>query len=132
MKNTTKPPSNRQLKVGEEIRHCLADVFIRGEIFNPRLRGISVTVSEVRVSPDLKNARAYVMPLGGANAEMVVAELEKMAPYFRSVVSAKLTMRYTPRISFQKDDSYEYAGKVEEILNKPEVRRDLVGDEEKK
>jgi len=103
---------------------------MRGEMHNPALRGVSITVAEVRVTPDLKSAMAYVMPLGGRNVEMVVAELEKAAPYFRSVVSSRLNMKFSPRISFRKDESFERIGRIEELLSKPEVRRDLIGDKE--
>jgi ribosome-binding factor A len=119
-----KPPSQRQLRVGEEIRHALADIFMRGDANDPDITG-AITVSEVRISPDLKNATAYFMPLGGLRKQEVLEALERSAPHLRHLVGLRMKLRYTPRISFRLDNSYDEAHRIEELLNKPEVARDL-------
>lgn len=115
----------RNLRVGEEIRHALADIFIRGEVHSMELFGASITVSEVRVSPDLKNATAYVMPLAGENKEALLAALKSSAPELRHLVSRRMKLRYMPKISFALDTSYEEAERINKLLQNPEVVRDL-------
>ena len=124
-----KTGSQRNLRVGEEIRHALADIFIRGEIHSMDLLGASITVSEVRVSPDLKNATAFVMPLAGANKELLFEALKKSAPELRHLVSKRVKLRYTPRIFFTLDNSYEEAARINNLLKKPEVARDILKSE---
>ena len=123
--STQKPPSQRQLRVGEEIRHVLSSIFMRGECHDRDINATPITVSEVRISPDLKNATAYVMPLGGLNLEAVMAALIRNAPILRKLVSDQMNLRYAPRISFRIDNSFEEAQRIETLLNKPEVARDL-------
>lgn len=123
-----KPPNQRQLRVGEEIRHVLADIFMRGECHDHDINATPITVSEVRISPDLKNATAYVMPLGGMNKEVVMAALVRNMPILRRLVSDRMKLRYAPRISFRLDNSFEEAHKIEVLLNSPEVARDLEKD----
>lgn len=118
-------PSARPLRVGEEIRHALADIFMRAECHTVSKSGTSITVSEVRVSPDLKNATAYVMPLAGKNQDGVMESLAKAAPELRTMVASRLQLRYAPRISFALDRSFEEAGKIEALLRDPHVARDL-------
>jgi ribosome-binding factor A len=120
-----KPPNQRQLRVGEEIRHVLAGIFMRGECHDPDINATPITVSEVRISPDLKNATAYVMPLGGLNKEPVMAALLRNAPILRKLVSDKMKLRYAPRIAFRLDTSFEEAYRIELLLNSPQVARDL-------
>ncbi len=115
----------RNLRVGEEIRHALADIFMRGEVHSMDLFGASITVSEVRVSPDLKNATAFVMPLAGKNKESLLEALKKSSPELRHLVSKRVKLRHVPRISFALDDSYDEAERISNLLNKPEVVRDL-------
>ena len=122
---TGKPPNQRQLRVGEEIRHVLADIFMRGECYDPDIQKTPITVSEVRISPDLKNATAYVMPLGGMNKDAVMAALARNAPILRKLVSDRMRLRYAPRIGFKIDNSFEEAHKIELLLKTPEVARDL-------
>lgn len=120
MKNDSfskRPSGSRPLKVGEEIRHALSDIFLRGELYDPELQGVSITVSEVRVSPDLKNATAYVMPLAGANKEEILDALNRAAPGIRYLVSEKVELRYMPRLNFKLDTSYEEAGKINALLH---------------
>lgn len=119
------PVGQRQLRVGEEIRHALSAIFLRGELHEPELRDASITVSEVRVSPDLKNATAYVMPLGGGNRDEVVEALRELAPALRGLIGSKIRLRYTPRISFRLDNSFDEAHRINSLLQQPEVIRDI-------
>ena len=118
-------PSQRQLRVGEEIRHILAGILMRGELRDPGLAGVSVTVSEVRISPDLKNATAFAMPLGGAQIEPVLESLNRCAPYLRSQVAKLLQLRHAPALNFIADRSFDEAHHIEEILRSEKVARDL-------
>lgn len=118
-------PGQRQLRVGEEIRHALSDVFMRGECHDPELDGVSITVSEVRISPDLKNASVYVMPLAGAKTETIIAVLERLAPTIRTLISHKMRLRYTPRLNFRLDTSFEEATRIHTLLRNPAIARDL-------
>lgn len=111
-----KPPSQRQLKVGESIRHSLSTFFMRGEI--PYLDGLSITVSEVRISPDLHNATAYIMPLGGKDADRVLEILSQFGGQIRTYVSKDVKLRIAPRISFKIDNSYDEAARIAALLNK--------------
>jgi ribosome-binding factor A len=122
---STKPPGQRHLRVGEEIRHALADIFMRGESNAPELFGAAITVSEVRVAPDLKNATAYVMPLAGENKELLIEVLRDASPELRHLVSKRVKLRHTPRIHFSLDHSFDEAQRIEMLLRKPEVARDL-------
>lgn len=132
-KQRKQPVGQRQLRVGEEIRHALSAIFMRGELHEAELRGISITVSEVRISPDLKNATAYVMPLGGAKREAVMDALAELAPNLRSMVGHKLHLKFTPRLSFRLDNSFDEAHRIHTLLSQPEVVRDIEapsGDED--
>ena len=123
--NKARAPSVRQLRVGEEIRHCLAEVFGRGELHDPALSGMSLTVTEVRVSPDLKNATAFVLPFGGGDIEVALAALGRATPFLRSRVGKQLRLRYLPQLSFRRDPSFDAANRIDEILRSPDVARDL-------
>ncbi len=133
MKFNDKPkgrgPSQRQLQVGEEIRHILSSIFMRGEISDPALRDASITVSEVRISPDLKNATAYVLPLGGKNKEEVLDILNDSSNFLRHLMGKSLRLRFTPRLTFKLDYSYENAGHIQALLNSPHVVQDLNSDD---
>lgn len=113
------------MRVGEEIRHALANIFMRGEVHSMELFSVSITVSEVRVSPDLKNATAYIMPLAGKNKEGLLEALKKSSPEIRHLVSKRVKLRHVPKIFFALDDSYEEAERINNLLKKPEVARDL-------
>ena len=115
----------RPLRVGEEIRHALAELFIRGEIHTLEFLGTSITVSEVRVSPDLKNATAYIMPLAGAQKQEIMEALKTAAPELRYLVSKRMKLRYMPKIHFALDNSFDEAQRINSLLNQPEVARDL-------
>lgn len=113
---TSKAPSQRQLRVGEEIRHALSDIFMQGTLYEPELVGVSITVPEVRVSPDLRNATAYVFPLAGNAPEGFISVLNKIAPQINHMVTKKINMRFAPKISFRVDDSFEVASKIENLF----------------
>lgn len=122
-----KPPSQRQLKVGEEIRHAVATVLIRNETHDPTLESLSITVSEVRISPDLKNASVYVSPLGGSeNAQNVIERLNVAAPALRKASAKHLFLKYLPKLYFKLDKSFDTAGRINELLmTDPKIREDV-------
>jgi ribosome-binding factor A len=125
------PRSQRQLRVGEELRHALARILARGELRDPQLAEVSLTVTEVRVSPDLKNATAFVVPLGGAELAGVIAALNHAANFLRGQLGHEVELRHTPRLSFQADHSFDEAAHINAILHKPRVVRDVeTSDEE--
>jgi ribosome-binding factor A len=120
-----KGPSQRQLRVGEEIRNALALIFAHGETHNPILDGSSITVAEVRISPDLKNATAYVMPLAGSNKDAVMVALKENASRLRGMVSRKIILRTSPRIMFKLDESFEVANRINVLLQSERVQADV-------
>ena len=113
---SAKAPSQRQLRVGEEIRHQLSLALLRGDVYVPELEGISVTVSEVSVSPDMSNARAFVTPLGGQDMDEVVAILNVIAPDLQTWIAQKVHLRRMPRIKFMADHSFENAQKMSSLI----------------
>ena len=116
MNNLGKPITQRQLRVGEMIKQALGMIFIKGEAKLPNLETKTITVTEVRMSPDLKTAKAYVLPLGGKNANEVVEILKEFSFVIRKVLSKKVAMKFLPKIFFVKDDSFEYAEKIENLI----------------
>jgi ribosome-binding factor A len=118
-------PSQRQLKVGELIRHALSEIFSRGEIVDEVLTRHSLTVPEVRMSPDLKLATVYVLPLGGSEAAEAVAHLEKHKRYVRGLLAKKVSMKFMPELRFKVDTSYDASARIDELLASPKVARDL-------
>jgi ribosome-binding factor A len=121
--------SQRQHRVGELLRHAIAEVLSRGDLRDPDLQGVSVTVTEVTVSPDLRNATAWVMPLGGQATESVEAALNRCARYVRGQVSHMVHLRYAPQIRFATDSSFDAADRIKTILEEPAVKQDL-GDKD--
>ncbi|MDE1900209.1 MAG: 30S ribosome-binding factor RbfA [Alphaproteobacteria bacterium] len=118
--------SQRQLRVGEEIRHALAAVLIRGDIpWPPDFSPPVVTVTEVKVSPDLKNATAYIMPLGGEKLRETVRLMNDGASFFRFEIGKAVKLRHVPKIRFMADESFEAAQRISDILNDPAVAKDL-------
>ena len=117
--------SQRQLRVGEELRHALAQLLRPGELRDPALRDANVTVTEVRVSPDLRNATAYVMPLAGANAGEVMRGLKRSAPFLKGRVARTVELRQVPNIAFALDTAFDTAARIATILHTPEVERDI-------
>lgn len=120
-----KPPSQRQLRIGEEIRHALADLFRRGDFHDPELAELNVTVTEVRISPDLSNATAFVTPLGGGPMDETLSALRRAAPFLRGQVARAINLRHAPTLSFEADTSFDYAGRIDDILHSPAVARDV-------
>lgn len=115
----------RLLRVGEAIRHALAAILARDELRDPELSGAAITVSAVEVSPDLRHAEVFVMPLLGRNSEAVIAALNRNAPRLRAGVARAVTLKYLPRLVFRGDDSFDEAERVETLLRSERVRRDL-------
>jgi ribosome-binding factor A len=124
---TAKPPSQRQLRVGELVRHALAEILQRGEVHDPDLEATVVTVPEVRMSPDLRLATAYVMPLGGKGTGTVLAALDRNRKYLRGEVAHRVNLRYAPELRFRLDTSFEEGERVDALLRSPAVRKDLEG-----
>jgi ribosome-binding factor A len=122
-------PSQRQLRVGEEIRHVLVEILARGQLRDPDLQGVSITVAEVRMSPDLKHATAYVMPLGGGKVDDVVKALRRASGFLRGEVARAVRLRVAPELAFAADRSFEEASRIEAALRRPEVQRDLATPE---
>mgnify|MGYP000096443579 FL=1 len=113
---TGKPVSQRQLRVGEMIRQSLGMIFARNEAKVPKLETNTITVTEVKMSQDLKIAKAYVLPLGGKDTELVIKKLKEYSFLIRKALSKKIIMKYLPKILFAKDDSFEYAEKIENLI----------------
>ncbi len=128
-KRNARAPSQRQLRVGEEIRHALAHVLERGEVHDPDLADKTITVTEVRISPDLKNATAFVVPLGGrGDGEGIVRALNRIRPFLRHRVAQAVHLRSAPNLTFVADTSFDEAGHINDLLHSPGVARDLDGD----
>ena len=123
-------PSQRQLRAGELIRHALADILMRGETGDPELERLKGSVHEVQVSPDLKIATAYVRTLVAGQDEALLQALNRNRKYIRGLIAPKLDMKFMPEIRFRIDTALDYASRIDEILNSPEVARDLKHDEE--
>jgi ribosome-binding factor A len=127
-------PSQRQLRVGELLRHALADVLRENEIRDSELEGVSVTVTQVKPSPDMRYATVFCEPLGGKNAKAIVAALNRHKGFLRGEMGHHITMKFTPELRFVEDESFAEAEKIETILKSPEVQRDLAathdGEEE--
>jgi len=120
-----KPPTQRQLRAGELIRHALTDILGREEFDDPALHGKSITITEVRISPDLKNATAFSAPLGGEDMAKTIEALNRVAGLLRGRLSREIDMRYTPMLRFISDDSYDEARRIDQLLASERVRRDL-------
>ena len=129
-KKKGKAPSQRQLRVGEELRHILAELLSRGDLHDPALAGKSITVSEIRPSPDMRHATVFVMPLGGTgDVAKIVGALNHAAPYLSHEVGRRITMKFTPKLHFELDQVFEEAEHIESMLRRPDVARDLVRDD---
>ena len=129
-KHQARAPSQRQLKVGEEIRHTLVRILERGEVHDPAVSNKPLTVTEVSVSPDLKSATAYVIALGCGSDEMdeTLIGLTRAQSFLRHCVAERLQLRHTPKLSFSIDTSFDKAGRIDTLLHLPEVARDLAKD----
>jgi len=124
-KGRSAAPSQRQLRVGEELRHVISDVLARSHIHDPDLQEVPITVTEVRVSPDLRNATVFAVPLGGEREEAVIAALRRAAPFIRHEIARSLTLKFVPALRFELDTSFDAAAAIDDILHRPEVKRDL-------
>jgi ribosome-binding factor A len=120
--------SARQLRVGELIRHAVADMLSRGDIHDPVIEAHMITVPEVRMSPDLRLATIYIMPLGGRDEPQVLAALEANKRYMRGEIARRVNLKFAPEIRFRIDERFDEAERIEKLLRTPEVRRDL-GDQ---
>ena len=118
-------PSQRQLRVGEMLRHALAEVLQRGDISDPVLDTAIVTVPEVRMTPDLRHAICYVMPLGGQHIDEIIKALERNRKFLRGELAHKVTLKYMPDLKFEIDRSFEEGDRIDRLLKSPEVTRDL-------
>jgi ribosome-binding factor A len=121
-------PSQRQLRVGEALRHALAEVLYRNEIRDPDLEGVSVTITQIKPSPDMRYATVYCEPLGGQNAKQIVAALNRHKGFLRGEMGHLLTMKFTPELRFVEDESFAEAQKIEDILRSERVSRDIAAD----
>jgi ribosome-binding factor A len=121
--------SQRQLRVGELVRHALAGLLARGEIHDPVIEGHLITIPEVRMSPDLRLATVYVIPLAGRDAEEVVGALERNKKFLRGEVSHQVNLKFAPDLRFHIDDRFEEAERIDKLLRSPEVARDLEKDD---
>ncbi|MBU0584550.1 MAG: 30S ribosome-binding factor RbfA [Alphaproteobacteria bacterium] len=129
-KSASSGPSQRQLRVGEQVRHALSETLQRGEIIDPLIETTVISISEVRMSPDLKIATAFISPLGAPHPDAVVDALNKHAKFVRGRVSHALRqMKYMPEFRFRLDTSFDNFSRINELLKSPEVARDLDADD---
>lgn len=122
---SAKAPSQRMLRIGELIRHKLSELLSRGEIHDDVLASHVITIPEVRLSPDLKLATVYVMPLGGSDVKPVIQALARNKKYIRSEVANALNLRYAPDLRFREDETFEEATRIDRLLDSERVRRDV-------
>lgn len=125
MKKRTAGPSQRQLRVAEEIRHVLASVFGRHELHDPDLAAEQITVTEVRISPDLRNATAFVSRLGRSDIDVLLPALRRATPFLRAEVAHALRLKFAPDLSFQPDHALDHAMEIDRLLHSPAIARDL-------
>lgn len=120
--------SQRQLRVGEQVRHAMAEILAQGNVHDTDLEGHIITVPEVRMSPDLKLATVYVMPLGGRDTELVIAALERNKKFLRGEVARRVNLKFAPDIRFRVDERFDEAERIEKLLRTPAVQKDLEQD----
>ncbi|ARJ64868.1 ribosome-binding factor A [Magnetospirillum sp. ME-1] len=125
MSRGAKPPSQRQLRVGEELRHAIAMVIERGEFRDPDLQNRAITVTEVKVSPDLRNATVFLVPLGGGEVKPILEGMKRAKAFLRHEIARMVELRAVPDLWFQEDTTFDTASRIDSILNSPEVRRDI-------
>ncbi len=129
-RESTHGGSQRQLRVGELVRHALADMLTRGDVHDPVIEGHLITIPEVQVTADLRLATIYVMPLGGRDAEEVVAAFERHKKFLRAEIAHRINLKFAPDIRFRIDDRFAEAERIDKLLHSPEVQRDLKHDED--
>jgi ribosome-binding factor A len=122
--------SQRQLRVGEQVRHAIADILAQGSVHDADLEGHIITVPEVRMSPDLKLATIYVMPLGGRDTELVITALDRNKKFLRGEVARRVNLKFAPDIRFRVDERFDEAERIEKLLRTPAVQKDLEQDPE--
>jgi ribosome-binding factor A len=122
-------PSQRQLRAGELVRHALVEILREEDLADEALVGVSITVSEVRMSPDLKIAHCFVQPLGGQNAGPVVAGLNRLAKFLRGRLGRSIELKFIPELRFLRDEAFDHALKIDRLFDDPRVRQDLESDE---
>lgn len=120
--------SQRQLRVSEQVRHAIADILAQGIVHDADLEGHIITVPEVRMSPDLKLATVYVMPLGGRDTEIVIAALERNKKFLRGEVARRVNLKFAPELRFRIDERFDEAERIEKLLRTPAVQKDLEQD----
>src|SRR3954463_9789580 len=120
--------SQRQLRVGEQVRHAIAEILAQGSVHDADLEGHIITVPEVRMSPDLKLATVYVMPLGGRDTEVVLAALERNKKFLRGEVARRVNLKFAPDLRFRVDERFDEAERIEKLLRTPAVQKDLEQD----
>lgn len=128
-KSSASGGSQRQLRVGELVRHALAEILAHGSVHDADLEGHIVTVPEVRMSPDLKLATIYVMPLGGRDTEIVLAALDRNRKFLRGEIAHRVNLKFAPEIRFRADERFDEVERIEKLLRTPAVRRDLASGE---
>jgi len=128
-RESTPGGSQRQLRVGELVRHALADMLARGEVHDAVIEGHLITVPEVRMSPDLRLATIYVMPMGGRDAEQVIAAFERHKKFLRAEIAHRINLKFAPDVRFRIDERFEEAERIDKLLHSPEVARDLKKDD---
>ena len=121
-------PTQRSLRVGELVRHALAEILARGEVHDPVIETHLITVPEVRMSPDLRVATVYILPLGGQDAAVVLTALDRNKRYLRGEIARRVNLKFTPDIRFRIDERFDEAERIERLLRSPQVRRDLDND----
>lgn len=120
--------SQRQLRVGEQVRHAIADILAQGTVHDADLEGHIITVPEVRMSPDLKLATVYVMPLGGRDTEIIIGALERNKKFLRGEVARRVNLKFAPDLRFRVDERFDEAERIEKLLRTPAVQKDLEQD----
>ena len=128
MSKKNKMPSQRQLRAGELVRHALVDILAHEDLRDPDLKGVSLTLTEVRCSPDLRHARVYCVPLGGKDAPTVIKAMNRCATFLRGRLGREIEMKFTPKLVFEADSSFDEASHISELLHRPDVARDLAGN----
>lgn len=128
-KSAAAGPSQRQLRAGELVRHALAEVLRESEVHDEDLVGVSVTVTEAKLSPDFRHATVFVRPLGGERVAVVVEALNRHAKFLRGELGRHIDMKFTPDLRFREDDSFDNAAHMDALFNDPRVRRDLEAEE---
>ena len=127
-KNSAPGGSQRQLRVGETVRHAIAEILAQGDVHDPDLEGHIITVPEVRMSPDLKLATIYVMPLGGRDTEVVIEALNRNKKFLRGEIAHRVNLKFAPDIRFRADERFDEVERIEKLLRTPAVQKDLAPD----